>query len=178
MLLLVVLCGVAASVHGWGPVGHSLVARLAQSQLSPSATDWVRNLIPWHLSGNLSAIASWADIILYPDTNPIGFNNWQWSRELHYINTPDWNCEYVPSRDCLESRCIEGALNNYSRRLIAGDLDDVQRQEALFFLVHFVGDIHQPLHVGFKGDSGGNDVKGKSIFFLPPISDISVLTLL
>jgi hypothetical protein len=152
-------------VCGWGPIGHSLVARLAQSQLNSPTNDWINNYIPWDLSDDLSAIASWPDIILYVNTNPLDYTSWQWSRELHFINIPDWICEYNPTRDCLNNRCIEGALKNYSQRLIDNNSDYVQQQEALFFLVHFLGDIHQPLHSGFKGDFGGNNVKGQLIIF-------------
>jgi hypothetical protein len=148
-------------VHAWGPIGHGLVARLAQSEFNSPANTWIRDYIPLHLSGDLSAIASWPDVILYPDTNPLDYNNWQWSRQLHFINIPDWICKYIPSRDCIDDQCIEGALKNYSQRLTDTDCDYVQQQQALFFLVHFVGDIHQPLHCGFKGDLGGNNVKGK-----------------
>lgn len=144
----------------WGPIGHALVARLAQSQLDSSVNSWINNYIPSDLSGNLSAIASWPDLILYPDTNPLDYMNWQWSRPLHFIDIPDWKCEYEPTRDCVKNVCVEGALKNYSQRLIDNKCDYIQQQQALFFLVHFVGDSHQPLHSGFKGDFGGNAVKG------------------
>ncbi|CAF4239300.1 unnamed protein product, partial [Rotaria magnacalcarata] len=39
--------------------------------------------------------------------------------------------------------------------------DDIQRQEALKFIIHFIGDAHQPLHAGFQGDRGGNSIRGK-----------------
>jgi hypothetical protein len=147
-------------IFAWGPIGHSLVARLAQSQLNSSTNHWINNYIPWNLFNDLSQIASWPDVILYPDSNPFNSNQWQWSRELHFINIPTWNCEYLPDRDCPNDRCIEGALKNYSQRLIDNNCDYIEQQQALFFLVHFLGDIHQPLHSGFKGDFGGNNVKG------------------
>jgi hypothetical protein len=150
-------------IFAWGPVGHSLVARLAQSELNSSTNHWINNYIPWDLFNDLSRIASWPDVILYPDSNPFDSNKWQWTRELHFVNTPNWNCEYIPSRDCLNNLCIEGALKNYSQRLIDNNCDYIEQQQALFFLVHFLGDVHQPLHSGFKEDLGGNNVKG---FFL------------
>ena len=153
----------------WGPVGHGLVARLAQSQLTPIANNWVQEFIPNDLNGDLSRIASWPDLLLYANTNPLDYNQWQWSRELHYINTPDWNCTYSAARDCVRERCIEGALKNYSSRLVDDNCDYAEQQEALFFLVHFLGDVHQPLHCGFRSDFGGNSVKGnipESCFFL------------
>ncbi|CAF4372151.1 unnamed protein product, partial [Rotaria sordida] len=96
-------------VFGWGSIGHSLVARLAQSQLDSSTNSWINNYIPSNLSGNLSAIASWPDEINDPNKNPFDYNKWQWSHELHFINIPDWNCKYISRRDCLNNRCIEGA---------------------------------------------------------------------
>jgi len=124
-------------IFAWGPIGHSLVARLAQSQLNSSTNHWIDNYIPSDLSNDLSAISSWPDIILYPDSNPFDYNKWQWSRELHFVNTPYWNCEYIPTRDCINNRCIDGALKNYSQRLIDNNCDYIQQQEALFFSCSF-----------------------------------------
>jgi hypothetical protein len=157
--LFFILCEIFVYVNAWGPVGHSIIARLAQSQLIGAAKDRIRYLVPWHWNGNLSAMASWGDDILYPDTNPTGYDNWQWTRPLHYINTPDWSCNYQYERDCIDDICIDGAIRNYTKRLET-NLDDIQHREALYFLIHFVGDIHQPLHTGFKSDYGGNIIRG------------------
>ena len=73
---------------------------------------------------------------------------------LHYIDTPDWACDYVKSRDCANSMCVAGAITNYTNRLLSSTVDYTARNEALRFLTHFVGDIHQPLHVAFSGDEG------------------------
>ena len=166
LVFFVLVCRAVRPGFAWGPVGHGLVARLAQSQLTVAANSWINDYMPDNAFNNLSAIASWPDLILYPDTNPIDYKQWQWSRELHFINTPDWACHYEPARDCVDDRCIEGALTNYSRRFIDGNCDYVEQQEALFFLVHFLGDVHQPLHSGFKSDFGGNSVKGRLDFFV------------
>jgi hypothetical protein len=159
VLLCLLLLNGLVLVAGWGAVGHSIVAQLAQSQLNEQASTWVRSLVPWFWNGNLSMMASWADNILYPDTNPHGYPNWQWSRPLHYINTPDWVCGYQADRDCVNETCIAGAIRNYTRRSQT-ELDEVQQQDALYFLVHYVGDIHQPLHTGFTSDLGANLIRG------------------
>jgi hypothetical protein len=161
--LIVIVYQEIPCVHCWGPAGHGLVARLAQSQLTSSANKWISEYIPDNLSNDLGSIASWPDLILYANSNPLDYDRWQWSRELHFINTPAWNCTYVPSRDCIDDRCIDGALKNYSRRLINSDCDYVEQQQALFFLVHFLGDVHQPLHSGFGSDLGGNTVTGRDL---------------
>lgn len=160
-----------STVNGWGPLGHSFVAQIAQSLLTNQSQDFVRDHLAWYTDGNMSMLSSWPDSILYPESNPVEFLNWQWSKELHYVDTPDWLCVYDQNRDCNWTspidgqRCVDGAIQNYTSRLANASLDDTQRQEALRFLVHFIGDSHQPLHAGFTGDRGGNDIDGKSTFF-------------
>lgn len=160
-LLTILFCSI--SVHGWGPDGHSLVASIAQTLLSNQSLTFVRTHLPWYTQGNLSMLASWPDFIIYPDTNPVDYLNWQWSKELHYVNTIDWSCVYNRDQDCRWSsgrNCVDGSIQNYTSRLADSSEDDVQREQALKFLVHFIGDAHQPLHAGFQGDEGGNLVKG------------------
>lgn len=158
-LVFFVAASLVFNVDAWGFVGHRIVARLAQSQLDDEGKEWMNTLLPWHWRNNLSAMAPWADNILYEDTNPSGYPNWQWSRPLHYINVPDWVCEYNPERDCVNDTCIAGAIQNYTKRLET-EFDQQQQEEALYFLIHFVGDIHQPLHTGFVGDRGANSIRG------------------
>lgn len=160
--LLLILFFTVESTVGWGIEGHALVVRLAESQLTSKTSDWVKSLLPWFLSGNLTAAASWADDIIHDNSNHFDYLNWQWSRPLHYIDLPDWVCNYDQERDCKNDACVDGALRNYSQRLIASNSDHQQQQEALMFLIHFAGDVHQPLHVSFEGDLGGNRVKGKN----------------
>jgi len=156
-----VICFVASAVSyelpplQWGQVGHALVASVAQALLNTSASSAVINLLP-DVNGSMAAVASWADQIrkTYP-----------WSAELHYINTPDWKCDYSYDRDCqldgVMGICVDGAVQNYTDRLTDMSLPFDQQNEALKFLIHFVGDIHQPLHVGFTTDKGGNTFEGK-----------------
>ena len=152
-----------SAVNGWGATGHALVAKIAQTSLTQEAQKFVQDYLPWYAKGDLSMLASWPDTILYPDTNPVEYLNWQWSKELHYVNTPDWACNYDRNRDCDWAggqRCVDGSIQNYTNRLADTSLDSTQRQEALRFLVHFIGDVHQPLHAGFASDRGGNSIKG------------------
>ncbi|EEE53800.1 hypothetical protein OsJ_00226 [Oryza sativa Japonica Group] len=72
----------------------------------------------------------------------------------------------APRRDCHNSRhqqgmCVVGAINNYTDQLYSyGDSkSSYNLTESLMFLAHFVGDVHQPLHVGFEEDEGGNTIK-------------------
>lgn len=103
-------------------------------------------------------MAAWADTVR---RSP----EYAWSGPLHFINTPDWNCHYSRDRDCVDESgtpmfCVDGAIQNYSTRTSNSGIGQDQQAEALKFLVHFVGDVHQPLHCGFTSDAGGNDIYG------------------
>jgi len=84
---------------------------------------------------------------------------------LHFINTPAWDCHYHRDRDCFSEQmepmmCVDAAVQNYTGRLNDTSIGTDQQAEALKFLVHFIGDIHQPLHCGFGIDRGGNLILG------------------
>lgn len=141
---------------GWGKDGHDITASLAQLMLGPAAMQACANLLPSN-NGQLVQIANWADQV---KSKPA----YRWSAPLHFINTPDWACTYYRSRDCVlngvPNFCVDGAIQNYTKRVVDQNLPFEQQQEALKFLVHFVGDIHQPLHVAFTSDKGGNTITG------------------
>lgn len=99
----------------------------------------------------LESVSTWADQI---KSDPA----YKWSSALHFINTPDWQCAFTPTTDCAGDRCLYGAILNYTAR--STDKTGEQQYEALKFLDHFLGDIHQPLHVAFQSNLGGNTIKG------------------
>lgn len=75
---------------------------------------------------------------------------WKFSAKFHYANTPDRSCNYLETRDCLDRQCIVGAIENYTMILRNRDSYSFNlTRDALRFIVHFLGDIHQPLHVCF-----------------------------
>jgi len=152
--IIVVLCVSSVSMARplWGQVGHSVTGLLAQRMLSTTATNKVYQLIPQQ-NGELAQVANWADQVR---SQPA----YKWSAPLHYADTPDWACHYVES-DCENGMCVVSAIYNYTNRQAQQSLPLTQRSEALKFFVHFVGDVHQPLHVGFIGNLGGNKLTGK-----------------
>jgi len=85
---------------------------------------------------------------------------------LHRVNTADWICNYDRFRDCqlnIGQRCVNVGIRNYTGRLPHNKQDIIQRQEALKFLVHFIGDVHQPLHAAFVADDHGILMQGKKM---------------
>ncbi|KAK3018733.1 hypothetical protein RJ639_003027 [Escallonia herrerae] len=143
-------------VHSWGVDGHLTICRIAQARLSAAAADAVKNLLPESAENDLGSVCSWADHVKF---------HYRWSPPLHYIDTPDNLCTYQYDRDCkdengVKDRCVAGAINNYTSQLLSHGYSASRYNltEALLFLSHFMGDIHQPLHVGFTLDKGGNTI--------------------
>lgn len=135
---------VSSSVWAWGADGHKIVAMLAESQLAPAAKIELKRLLASEPGATLSSISTWADERRSPTTAP-------W----HYLNFPRGDCNFQPDRDCPDGRCIVSAIDRQLETLrTAGD--DDKRLTALKYLVHFIGDIHQPLHAGYGDDRGGN----------------------
>ncbi|KAF4668807.1 hypothetical protein FOL47_002855 [Perkinsus chesapeaki] len=134
----------------WGSDGHAVVAQLSQDRIKVETQDAIDDIMGKGVP--MSNYSSWADDVKYgPDDY-----NWKWSSALHYVNPP--NCKFEYARDCPDDVCVAGALKNYSRRVVDESLPLEQRQQALKFIVHFVGDAHQPLHAGKPEDLGGNKI--------------------
>jgi hypothetical protein len=79
-----------------------------------------------------------------------------WSAPLHYVNIDPAADRYEPRRDCADGRCLPAAIVHYAAELPRLDRAPDSRRRAFSFLCHFVGDLHQPLHVGYAEDRGGN----------------------
>jgi len=133
----------------WGDEGHRIIAQLAERRLHKDTAEQVRELIG---PEGLAAIATWADSIKTerPETRP-------W----HYVDIPLGRRDYAPGRDCATPRpgdCLIGALERWHALLLDPHTDRPTKIEALKFLVHLIGDLHQPLHCIDNGDRGGNEV--------------------
>lgn len=142
------------SLFGWGREGHRLIAEIATRQLNAKAQAQIRTLLEGQ---TLESIASWAD-----EVRPQRRETSTW----HFIDLPLDEPRGEWSKYCPDTGCVLKMIPEMERRLANGNLAARDRAEALKFLVHFVGDMHQPLHVGEKHDRGGNDVK--VVFFDKP----------
>ncbi|KAL8160199.1 hypothetical protein V2J09_001736 [Rumex salicifolius] len=149
-----------AEVEAWSKEGHIITCRIAQDLLEEEAEAAIRELLPEQANGDLSAVCGWADQIRI-------FHKYRWTSPLHYIVTPDYYCDFDYQRDCVddygnEDMCVAGAILNFTSQLQhykqPASASQYNFTEALLFLSHFVGDIHQPLHIGFEGDEGGNTI--------------------
>jgi nuclease S1 len=149
LLALTVAClGGALPGRAWGPDGHRVVAVIAQMNLTRQARERVNALLgPYN---SLGAISSWADDTRddFPDTAP-------W----HYIDIPLAAHTIDMATECPQGNCVIAQIERFDRMLKDPHSSDTDRRMALRFLVHFVGDLHQPLHCEDNHDKGGNLVQ-------------------
>lgn len=148
-IFLLLLPAVAAA---WGKDGHRIVGELAQHQLKPAAQAEVSRLLKGEAEPTLAGIANWADELRATDPE-----RKEPSSKWHYVNFPRNDCNYTPPRDCPDGNCAVNAINRQFLALADKTRSDAERVQALKFLVHIIGDVHQPLHAGFKDDRGGNN---------------------
>jgi hypothetical protein len=153
--VLVFLHAISLGV-GWGEDGHKIIAQIAADMVSSG----VMNTIDTYIGSE-----TLADIAPMPDDydhTPQG----KWSAPCHFVNMPQGALNFTLA-DCGDTCCVVKAIMNYTQRLTTENNNDPQPCNfdqgvepcALEFLVHFVGDSHQPLHVGYGYDEGGNDVQ-------------------
>jgi hypothetical protein len=148
-LLLILL---PAPASAFGPLGHRIIGELAERQLTPTAELQVRQLLANEPEPTLAGVSDWADQLR--DTDP---DRGKQTARWHYVNFPRGDCNYAPARDCPDGNCVIAAINRNFLALADRSRSNAERAEALKFLVHFVGDAHQPLHAGYQDDRGGND---------------------
>lgn len=135
------------TVWAWGPQGHMIVAQVAENNLSPKARAAVAKILG---NQSLADVANWADFIK-------GKKEWAHTKPWHFVDIPDG--EDYSTVDHSHDGDVVGAITDMTDVLRDPSSDSESRVNALKFIVHFVGDIHQPLHVGRPEDRGGNDVR-------------------
>ncbi|KAG8997158.1 hypothetical protein FRB90_012567 [Tulasnella sp. 427] len=145
--------------NAWGTLGHKTVANVAISFLLPQTLTSVSSILsadPTKTTTNptLVDVANWADTYRYTTAG-------KFSAGYHYVDandSPPSSCSVNFARDCSGSGgCIISAIQNYTQRVQDGRLTAQHTAEALKFLVHFLGDVTQPLHDEAL-DTGGNDI--------------------
>ena len=150
-IALVILVSAALPIYAWGPEGHDLIARIAEAQLTPEAHAKVVAILGPGVS--MASVASWADSVRRerPQTGP-------W----HYIDIPIDQKHRDMARDCPKGDCVIQKIEDFEAVLRDPNAPATQRREALMFVIHFIGDMHQPLHSSDDKDQGGN---GKHVVF-------------
>lgn len=146
-LAMTLAVGCAAPCFGWGEEGHRLVLAIAEELMTPATKARVAaTLLPGE---SLSELASWADEVRRTRKD---------TEEWHYVDIPLMSAGLDMKRDCPKENCVIAKIVDFRSKWLDPSLSTESRREALLFLVHFVGDLHQPLHCENNDDRGGNDV--------------------
>ncbi len=146
------LFSLPSTAHAWGAQGHRLVGRVAETRLNDTARAEVARLLAGEADPTLSGVAPWADQLRATDRD-LGRRSAGW----HYVNIAEDDCHYVAARHCPNGNCVVEALQAQTAILADRSRSDADRAQALKFVVHLVGDLHQPMHAGYGHDKGGND---------------------
>jgi hypothetical protein len=146
-------------LRAWGGQGHRLVGLVAATRLTPAARQQVARLLDGQ---TLADVSSWADTFT---SEQVQTSYW------HYLNIPPEASGYDRDRDCPKqpgtkagSRgdrwrdCVVDRIAYWEERLGDSKLDRADRATALKYIVHFIGDLHQPFHALGVG-RGGNDIE-------------------
>ena len=146
---------IPSTLFAWGGDGHQIVALIAEERLTPEAQAGIHELLGKDVNISDAEIASWADNIRResPDTA-----SW------HFVDIPTTQPCFDRKRDGRDGDNVINALNDYVIDLGNKSKSKPVRAEALKFVVHFVGDIHQPLHCAERNDDRGGNAR--LVFFL------------
>ena len=141
----------ASTAQAWGKHGHYVVAWIAYQRLEPAAKAEIDRLLATERT------TLW-DAAYWPDEVARGLPQYRHIAPYHYINVADDAAGYDPQFADAKGDVAQG-IAEYAGILGNKAESDDKRLEALRFLAHFVGDIHQPMHVGRASDRGGNDLR-------------------
>ena len=199
-LLMLCVCSSAlvatlapSTAHGWGDEGHRIVGRIAEQYLKPAARARVEALLAGDTSGlladtSVASEATWAD--RYRDSDRDGARvRYEQTFRWHFIDLglrhpdleqacfghpslpPEVAASAGPARDCIVDK-----IDQFRAELAAPSTTVVERRMALQFLLHLVGDLHQPLHACTDHDHGGNQalvtVRGERVRSLHAYWDV------
>jgi len=145
-LLLVV----SSSSFAWGPDGHRVTGEIAWRSLSPKTKAVVSELLPKGPYDTLAEAAAWADT--YARSHP---REYRWLDPFHYVDA-DPHAEHVVEGPRCE--CVLAAIEIQTTRLRDPQASNDAKIDALRLLAHFVGDVHQPLHVSHPDMRGGTTI--------------------
>lgn len=133
--------------HGWGPQGHRVIGYVAELNLASET----KNIIVQEFNINhLADVANWADKIRQKNEE---------EKPWHYTNIKEGEWTYEAARDCSNGNCVTEKIKEFAAVLKNIENPLNKRKDALKYLVHFVGDVHQPLHLGNQKDRGGGKIR-------------------
>lgn len=146
---LIVIIFSAEQAYSWGLTGHRTVGKVAQQHLNKKTKKRLKELL---VHESLAVVSVWMDD---QKSNP----DFRHASDWHWVTIPEGKTYAETEKN--ENGDVIQTLNRIIAELKSGTLTKEQEVMNIKILVHLVGDIHQPLHVGAGEDTGGNAVKVK-----------------
>jgi hypothetical protein len=147
LLALLAFTLLSSEARAWGDLGHKVICEIAFRSVQPDTRAAINLLIKLDI-----AFKTFSDSCIYPDHPRI-------RADEHFLNLPR-DSKGLTSDECpLANGCVLTAILHDFTILQAKDQLDASKLVALKSLGHWVGDIHQPLHVSFVDDRGGNAIR-------------------
>jgi hypothetical protein len=145
------LLSISVFLLSWGVTGHRAVGKIAEDHLTANAKTGVTDLLG---SETLSQVSTWADEVR-------GQEAYRQTAPWHYINLPLGlsYAEFETKVKGMTQPNVYNALLEQERLITDPSVSKDKKTEALKFIVHFVGDLHQPMHVSREEDKGGNTIQ-------------------
>ena len=150
--LFVFLLTAPVMAFAWGGEGHRIVCAIAWEELKAPVRFKVEDIL------HIRSQEQFAETCNYADEYREGHRE---TASWHYVNVPEGATEVNVDRDCRSKKsCVVEQIGE-DLKTLRSKASKEDKAFALKFLAHFVGDIHQPLHVSYAADSGGNAIKGR-----------------
>jgi S1/P1 Nuclease len=149
LIALGLLCFIVSNAFGWGATGHRATGLIAEGFLNAKAKKKIAIILE---NESIAWASTWMDDVR-SDSLYNSMTDW------HYTTVPDGK-KYSDVEANPDGKLVM-MIEKITKELNTGQLTPKQEKEYLKVLIHLVGDLHQPLHVGKPGDKGGNDVKVK-----------------
>ena len=149
-----VIPNASVPVVRWGWDAHKMVCAIAWWDMKETTRQSIRELLA--VDGRYDRFMEsclWADEVRGREPQ---YDRWT---TAHYVNLPRGADSFVIERDCADTFCVVEGIQEARATLAASSDINRERLDALRFLSHFVGDIHQPMHAGYADDRGGNDTR-------------------
>lgn len=152
MVFGVALLVFSSTAQAWGPLGHKVTGQVAEQMLLPQTKQKLRKLLQ---NQTLPEVVNWADTLKQDDKWK--FASWYHFEKIHdnesYLQSIQGMTEAEQERGGMVTGMLEA-----EKIYLSHSASNLEKQMAVKFLVHFIGDSHQPLHTGKVEDNGGNKV--------------------
>lgn len=152
LFFFIVVIVISQSAFAWGTTGHRVVAEIAQRHLSRKAKREIKKIFGRE---PLDYWANWPDFIKSDTTG-----KWKEASPWHYVDLPGHlsRAAFIEQLKAIDHKNLYSQILAFETVLKDKNAPAEDRKTALIFLIHLIGDLHQPLHVGRDEDAGGNKI--------------------